>query len=428
MAAEMPGSASSRLVSTPEKWRLENGLTVLYLPVHQTPVVTTVLSYRVGAADEDPEISGAAHFLEHMMFKGSAEFGAGEIDRKTQLLGGWNNAFTSHEATVYVFGFASDRWPVALAIEADRMGGLSLESREVDSERKVIGEEISMYLDDPWDSLELEVHRQLFGDHPYGRPILGNRESLARIDSVGLHRFHAAHYRPQNAVLAVVGDVRRADLEETVEAHFGAIEGGANHPAAVLTRGRKLSEVLRVERRKGETARLLLGMPAPAATDADHARLVVAMTVLGGGRTSRLHRRLVEDLRLCSRISADATESVGPGLSVIAAEAMPDADPTAIERVVFEELDHFRGKPPSQPELDRARSMLQADWIFGHERIHQQAMLVATVETLFDSEYPARHLRAVRECSRDDLMRVAQKYLSPSDGAVIGWSLAEGAR
>ena len=428
MAPQGLPDMSGRLVPTPEKWRLDNGLTVLYLPIPRASLVTTVLSYRVGAVDERPEISGAAHFLEHMMFKGSAGFGPGEIDRRTQLLGGWNNAFTSHDSTVYVFGFASDRWEVALAIEADRMRGLTLDPEEVDSERRVIGEEISMYLDDPWDSLELEVHRQLFGEHPYGRPILGTRESLAAIDSVTLRRFHATHYRPRNAVLAVAGDVRRESLEEALETHFGGIWGGEGNGSAELPNARRLSEVLRVERRRGSTDRLILAMSAPPATDPDHARLVFALAVLGGGRSSRLHRRLVEDLRLCSRISADVTESVAWGLSVIAGEAMPGADPAAIERTVFEELERLSNEPPSRQELERARSMLVADWIFGHERVHQQALLVATAETLFDGGYPARHLRALGECSRVDVTEIAREYLSPSAGAVVGWSLAESSK
>jgi zinc protease len=389
-------------------------------------VVTTVLSYRVGAAHEQPEISGAAHFLEHMMFKGSAGFGPGEIDRRTQLLGGWNNAFTSHDATAYIFGFASDRWEVALAIEADRMRGLILDPEEVDSERKVIGEEISMYLDDPWDSLELEVHRQLFGKHPYGRPILGNRESLAEIDGASLRRFHTTHYRPWNAVLAIAGDVRRGNLEEALETHFGEVGGGEEDGSVDLPKGQRLSDVLRVEKRRGSTGRFILAMSAPPATDPDYARLVFTLAVLGGGRSSRLHRRLVEDLRLCSRISADATESVAWGLSLITGEALPGADPAAIERVILEELARLREELPSQEELARAHSMLVADWIFGHERIHQQALLVAMAETLFDSEFPARHLRAMGECSGVDVMEVAQEYLSPSAGAVVGWSLAEG--
>ena len=128
----------------------------------------------LGGRDESPGASGAAHFLEHMMFKGSARFGPGEIDRRTQALGGINNAFTSHDATAYYFAFASDRWHEALAIERDRLTALTLDPAEIASERQVILEELAMYRDEPWDALELAVQAELFATHPYGVPVLGS--------------------------------------------------------------------------------------------------------------------------------------------------------------------------------------------------------------------------------------------------------------
>ena len=156
-----------------ERARLANGLEVVLIPNRQAPIVTTVLVYRAGARDEAPGASGAAHFLEHMMFKGAALYGPGEIDRRTQALGGMNNAFTSHDATAYYFAFASDRWREALAIERDRMTSLALDPAEFESERQVILEELAMYRDEPWDALELDVQAELYRGHRYGMPVLG---------------------------------------------------------------------------------------------------------------------------------------------------------------------------------------------------------------------------------------------------------------
>ncbi|HEY4563506.1 MAG TPA: pitrilysin family protein, partial [Thermoanaerobaculia bacterium] len=142
--------------------RLGNGLTVCLLENPQAPVVTSALFYRAGTRDEAPGHGGTAHFLEHMMFKGAARFGPGEIDRLTQALGGVNNAFTSHDSTAYYFNFAADRWTEALAIEADRMSSLALDPEQVASERQVILEEIAMYDSEPWDALEMAVHERLF--------------------------------------------------------------------------------------------------------------------------------------------------------------------------------------------------------------------------------------------------------------------------
>src|SRR4029079_14238781 len=175
----MPLPAVPRLPGKVRLERLANGLTVCLLEHALTPIVTSALWYRSGTRDEDPSQAGIAHFLEHMMFKGAALYPAGAIDHRTQALGGRNNASTSHDATVYYFSFAADRWQEALRIEADRMAGLLLDPAQVDSERQVIVEEIAMYQDDPWDALEVAVHAGLYDGHPYGRPVLGTEASLA---------------------------------------------------------------------------------------------------------------------------------------------------------------------------------------------------------------------------------------------------------
>ncbi|TNF74817.1 MAG: insulinase family protein, partial [Acidobacteria bacterium] len=144
---------------------LSNGLTACVVEDRRTSLVTTALCYRVGTRDEPSSQGGIAHFLEHMMFKGSQRYGPGEVDRRTQALGGTNNAFTSHDCTLYEFSFASDRWVEALTMEADRMAALTLEEIEVDAERAVILEEISQAEDDPWDALEMEVRDRFYGDH-----------------------------------------------------------------------------------------------------------------------------------------------------------------------------------------------------------------------------------------------------------------------
>ena len=161
-AAELDDNGSNGLRLS----RLDNGLTIAVVPEARAPIVTTVLWLRVGAsADPDTE-TGSAHFLEHMMFKGASSFGAGEIDRITQSLGGSNNAFTRHDSTAYHFQFAADRWPRALEMEADRMAGLLLDPDDFQSERQVILEEIAMYESEPWDALESRVQKLLFGEHP----------------------------------------------------------------------------------------------------------------------------------------------------------------------------------------------------------------------------------------------------------------------
>ena len=414
------GEVFSRL----ECRRLANGMTVCRVVNRQAQLVSTSLWYGVGARHEAEGLWGTAHFLEHMMFKGSALFGPGVLDELTQAAGGDNNAFTSHDATSYYFSFASDRWREALDFEADRMQSLTLDVREVESERSVIEEEISMYEDDPWDSLELEVQRQFYGEHPYGRSILGTRESLAAIGPDDLRSFYGQHYRPGNAVLVVAGDVDDAVFDD-VERRFGPISNGrfhesetAGNPEAPLGRRRGL---VRFERRRGETARLTVALAAPPAWHEDYAPLCLAVTLLGRGRSSRLHRALVDEGRLCASVSADSSEMVGPGMTVITAEAVPGADRARIEAVLWGEIK----KVATEVDLQRARRLLLSDWVFGLERIGQQAALAGSVVTLFSEDFPSRFLDGVRCATVETVAAAARLYLDREERGVVGWSIPD---
>ncbi len=412
-----------RLPGIPHVRTLGNGLTVCVLESRQAPLVTTALWYRVGTRDEAPGHGGVAHFLEHMMFKGSAAYGPGEVDRRTQALGGSNNAFTSHDATAYHFSFAADRWHEALRIEADRMRGLRLDPPEVASERQVIVEEIAMYRDDPWDALELEVLARLFGGHPYGLPVLGTPEELRTVGADELRAFHAAYYRPDNAVLVVGGDVDESVFAD-VERELGAIPAGG---AARREQPRSTPPVgcVRLERRQGEVPRLLLAFPAPPAPHPDHPALRLLVAALAGGRAARLHRRLVDERELCLAVTTDLHDTQAPGALLVGLELLPGIEPRLAEEALLAELDEVRAAPLPQEEIERARQILFADWVFGHERVHQQALTAGFALALFDLGHPRRQLERVAACDAARVREVAARYLDPARGAVLGWSLQE---
>jgi zinc protease len=402
--------------------RLDNGLTVCRLHNPQAPIVTTAVFYRAGTRDEPAGHGGVAHFLEHMMFKGSSRFGPGEIDRLTQALGGVNNAFTSHDATVYYFNFAADRWTEALEIEADRMAGVTLDPEHVASERQVILEEIAMYDSEPWDALEMAVHDRLFAGHAYGHPVLGTREELLATDGDVLRAFHRRFYRPDNAVLVVAGDVGE-DAIETVERILGGLPPGAETrlgptPPTTFPQG-----IERLERRKGEVARLMLALPAPAATHPDHAALRLASTLLGGGRTSRLQQPLVEEEQLCVWITADVSEGMDASLFTVSGEVVPGVDPARVEARVLEILAELRTDPPGEEEIERCRRLTMADWVFEHEKVHQQAVSVGLALALFDLPFLDLHLDDVLATDAGRIQEVAERYLHPERGSIMGWSL-----
>ncbi len=414
--------APPSLPGEPRLERLDNGLTVCLLENRQAPIVTSALFYRAGTRDEPAGHGGVAHFLEHMMFKGSARYGPGEIDRRTQALGGVNNAFTSHDATGYYFNFAADRWAEALEIEADRVETLTLDAEHVASERQVILEEIAMYESEPWDALEVAVHQLLFGTHAYGRQVLGTREELLATGPEDLRAFHRRFYRPDNAILVVAGE-HGDRIVDTVARTLGRVPPGAERRAGRTVPTTVPGSLVRLERRKGEVARMLFAMAAPPGDHPDHPALRLLTTLLAGGRTSRLHCALVDEGQLCSWVAADLSEGLDASQTAISAEVVPDVEPARVEAEMFRLLEDLFRDPPGEEEVERARQIATADWVFGHEKVHQQAISLGLAVALFDAGHLDRHLRGLLETGPERLLEVADRYLRPERGAVLGWSL-----
>jgi zinc protease len=330
VSAELPVLASKAGASVRET-RLENGLSVLLLERHMDPVVAVILWYRVGARDEDERVAGVSHFLEHMMFKGSARFGKGEVDRVTTLLGGTNNAFTTSDHTAYWFELASDRWEAALEIESDRMRALLLDPAEFTAEKAVVLEELAMGQDDPWRRLTELVQDALFGRHPYRRPIIGHADALQRLSVDEMRAHYQRHYRPGNAVLVVCGDFQPERALELVRRHFGDI---APPPLPAVEPFRPAPAEPAGERRlsmRWDDAgqRLCVAWPGAKVGSDDDWALDVLATVLTGGRLSRLHRRLVLERGLATSVSTQNDARVEAGAFWLFAECAQGVRPEA---------------------------------------------------------------------------------------------------
>lgn len=409
---------------------LDNGLEVVLLPQPGGESIVTVVCYRAGSRDEGVDEGGLAHFLEHMMFKGSALYPPGAIDSLTQRLGGTNNAFTSHDVSAYHFQFERCRLDEALRIEADRMRGLSLLPEEVESEREVILEEIRMVEDDPWDALEQAVARRVFGDHPYARPVLGTRQSLRGLDAAALRSFHRRHYDPGRAVLVVAGGLP-SDAMDRVEAVVGngapdgstsaGPRGDLDPPAGVGGSDR------RVELRRGEMARLMVAHPAPAADDPLSVHVRLALTVLASGRASRIQRELVEQNPLALWAAGAVSGHCLGGMSTLTAEAAPGVEPARLQAAVCSRVDGLAANPPSTVELERAKRVLFADWVFMHERIGERAISAALEHALFFPGFTRGSYEALAGATAADVSDACAAWLCPAI-RIVGWSLPAGTR
>jgi predicted Zn-dependent peptidase len=214
---------------------------------------------------------------------------------------------------------------------------------------------------------------------------------------------------------------------EAVDETLGRMPAPAEPPARPpLPRPEHPPGLVRVERQKGEVARLLLALPGPAGDHPDHAPLRLLLTLLATGRASRLQRTFVDERQLCVWLSADATEGPADGQISLAAEVVPGIEPARVEAELLAELAAVAGpgsEPPAAEEIARARQVVLADWVFGHERIHQQALATGFALAFYDLGYLERHLQATLAVDAARLQEVAARYLRPEAGGVLGWSL-----
>ncbi len=404
---------------------LENGLRVLIVERHADPVVAVMLYYRVGSKDEREHESGVSHFLEHMMFKGTDSFGKGMLDRTTTSLGGQNNAFTGNDHTAYWYEFAADRWERALLLEADRMQNLLLDPVEFQSEREVVLEELSMGEDEPWRVLARRVEARLFDRHPYGRPIIGFRDTLRGMAPNDMREYYRRFYHPGNSVLLVCGDVEPRSALESIRTHFGAIPSGPARETVEAVRP-ELEEPFgeqRLEMRWPDRAKrlLILWRTVTAGTPED-AALDLAMTILTTGRNSRLQRKLVLDGALATSVSASNDTRVESGAFWLMAEGAEKVDLATLEAAVLAELELLGREGPTAKELTRARQILLSSEAHDAETTTDLAEELGgwAIDVHWNRAFDGGRRHAA--VTAKQLREVVTKYLS-KDRRVVGWCL-----
>jgi zinc protease len=398
---------------------------VLVIERHGDPVVAVMLWYRVGSRNEREHEAGVSHFLEHMMFKGSARFAKGEVDRCTTELGGSNNAFTGYDHTAYWFELASDRWEKAVEIEADRMQNLLLDPKEFDSERAVVLEELSMGDDDPWRALTEAVQAAVFERHPYRRPIIGYTDALKRLSVAEMRDYHKRFYHPANATLVIAGDVTSARALAVAAQHFGHIAEGAPYaevdcfrPKIVASPGERRLALSWDDQGK----RLCAVWPGTAVGTKDDDVFDVIASLLSGGRLSRLYKRLVVEEGLATSINVANDARVEGGLFWIFAECAASAKPHLLEAAIDEELQRLSDERVPAKELARVIAMLEASEAYDEETASDLAEMVG--EYAVDAHWTLafESIERVKRVTPADIQECARRLLG-KESRVVGWCL-----
>src|SRR5437867_10884087 len=401
---------------------LDNGLRVLVLEDHRSPIATIQTWYKVGSRNEIPGATGLAHFLEHMMFKGTPTHGKGVFSQTVEENGGQDNAFTTQDVTSYYVNIAGDRVSLILGLEADRMRNLLLEPSEIDSERQVVAEERRTRTeDDPDGYLSEEFLAAAYKAHPYGWPIIGWMSDILRINPTELRAFYNRYYLPNNALLVVAGDVETARVLARVREAFGRISRGPDPPPMDAVEPPQLGE-RRVQLYKPDARApiVYIGYHVPNYTSPDAPALELLSTILQEGRASRLYRRLVYERRIALSVGGDYSYlSHDPNLFWFSGTPLPGQTPAALEEAIMEEIVRAQNEPVPDEELERAKNQIEAAFVWRQDSVYSRAASLARFELAGSWRNSETFVPLIRTITAADLRRVARTYFQ-AQGRTVG--------
>ena len=412
-------SSAAKLGENVTTFKLDNGMDVVVIPDRRAPVVTHMVWYRVGAADEPPSQSGIAHFFEHLMFKGTEKLEPGEFSDIVARNGGQDNAFTSQDYTGYFQRVAKDRLALVMSMEADRMINLRLTEEEVAPERDVVLEERRSRIDNnPSSRLSEQMNAVFYLSHPYANPVIGwehEIEALTREEAIAFYR---VYYSPNNAVLIVAGDVDEAEVRELAEKYYGPIPAQPGLQPRSRPQEPPHQSARRVIMRDARVdsprfRRMYLTPSYRTAEPGEGPALEVLAQILGGGTTSRLYSRLVVEKKVAilagSWFSGDFLDSGSFGLYGAPA---PGSDEKMLEAAIDAAINEIVANGVTDEELADAKNLLIADTIYAIDSQSKLARIFGVALTSGQSvqdvqEWPDR----IEKVTREQVHTVAKKYL-----------------
>jgi zinc protease len=412
-AIALNASSTESLTKDVRRTVLKNGMVVLTKEVHNAPVATVQVWYKIGSRNEAPGVNGIAHQLEHMLFKGTktrpVQFG-----RLLSALGSDFNAFTSYDHTVYYETLERNKIASALALEADRMQNAIIDPKLLDGEKRVVISELQGNENSAAYRLGKAVQELALPDSPYGLSVGGTKADVETFTEPQVRSYYSSYYSPNNAALVLVGDfdtnkiladVRR--IMEPIPSRPITVKTPVAAPRVVKSRTITLRE-------PGSNALINAVYPLPSASDPDVPALDVMNYILSVGRSSRLYQQLVETGKVSS-VSAGAANLAGSGWYEYSATTDPGKPLAQIDKVIQAEISKIQKTSASKVEIDRAKSQLRAGYLLSYRDIGSQARQLGNDETTSgDYQFTDKYLANVQKVTAADVQRVASKYLIPS--------------
>lgn len=403
------------------RFTLENGLTVLLLEDHSVPMVSYHTWYRVGSRDEYPGVTGAAHMLEHMMFKGAKKYDGKSFDRIFHENGITNNAFTSNDYTGFYENLPSSKLELVMDMEVDRMSSLALNPEDLKSEKEVVKEERRWRVDNnPMGLLRELMMGTMFKVNSYKWPVIGYMKDIENYDVEKLRFFYNTYYVPNNAVLVIVGDFKTSTVKSLIEKYYGKL------PSRPLPeRNYKVEPVQTVQQNAGlkkdvQNSSFVVAFQSPKQGSSDMYALDLAANILGYGTSSRLHKRLVYSKQIATSAYAYNYSMKDAGIFAVGVNLKPGLPIQDALNVVYNEVWKMRTQKVTTQELEKAKTQVMKDLVDSLKTMDGKARALAvneivngTYETLFTD------LEKYQAVSADDIKSVAEKYTQQTQRSII---------
>jgi zinc protease len=404
-----------------ERFVLGNGLRVLLLEDHTAPVVCLQTWFGVGSRHEKPGKTGLAHLFEHLMFGETEEVAHGAFDRLLEEAGAETNAATFLDWTYYHTNLPKDALPLAMKLEAGRIAHLVLREPQVSSEKEVVANERRQRVEDDVDGSVSELlYREAFQKHGYGWPTIGWMADIQGFTTDDCVAFYRTYYAPNNASLVVVGDAAARDVLRLAQEHYGSLPSSSIPVEDVQPEPPQTTERRSRVEKPTPTQKVVIGYKGPALGDFDHAPLTLLNEILFGGRSSRVHRALVQEQEIASEVHGSVGSFRDPALYDVFASARGEHTAAELLGALDRVLGEVRRSPVSQGELDRAKARLELGTLQGLETVSGKAEQIGFYETVLgDPAALFDKLDAYRRASVGDLLRVARRYLVETGRTLI---------
>ncbi len=403
---------------------LDNGLQVIYHVDKSAPVVATVVHYRVGSHDENPQKTGYAHFFEHLMFEATDNIPRASLDKYVEEASGTLNAATSFDQTVYFLKLPANELKLALWIESQRMRKLHVDEIGVETQRGVVLEELKMRTENsPYGTLLNNICENLFPGSSYSWSVIGSAEHIAKAKISDFKEFYDNFYQPNNATLVVSGDIDIEEARELVEDYFNIYPKG-KEPVRKPIPVKPMKEDVKKEiiDEKAQLPGMFIGFRAPSMLDSNYYAMSLLLDIFASGESSRLYRRLVDKEQAAVQAALFPLDLQYGGAVIFYAIASPGQSLSNLESIVYDEIDKLVTEGISEEEFLKAKNIKEAGFVSGKTNVLEKAKTLAKYNSYFGQPGMINtEIEKYKNIKKSDLIRIAKKYFKDGNKVVLNY-------